>query len=178
LSKYAPRIISFSVDPEKIGAIIGPGGKIINKIIEETEVSIDIEDDGLVMICGTDPEMVKKAVEQIKEIVKVFEAGEIITGKVVRVLDFGAFVQLNANQDGLVHVSEMAPYHVGNPNDIVKVGDMVTVKIKEIDDQDRVKLTMKGLEENAKFWQNEKGKSSGNNDFRQNRNRPNKPYRQ
>jgi len=161
LSKYAPRIISFNVDPEKIGAIIGPGGKIINRIIDETGVSIDIEDDGLVMICGTDSEKVAEAVRQVKEIVHVFAAGEIIKGKVVRILDFGAFVSLNANQDGMVHVSELAPYRIEKPSDFLAIGDEVTVKIKEIDDQGRVNLTMKGLPENADLWKDEKGKSNG-----------------
>lgn len=161
LSPYAPRIISFNVDPEKIGAIIGPGGKIINRIIDETGVSIDIEDDGLVMICGTDSKMVAEAVKQVKEIVHVFTAGEIVKGKVVRILDFGAFVALNANQDGMVHVSELAPYRIEKPSDFLSVGDEVTVKIKEIDDQGRVNLTMKGLSENADLWKDEKGKSTG-----------------
>lgn len=162
LSKYAPRITSFSVDPEKIGAIIGPGGKVINRIIDETGVSIDIEDDGLVMICGTDAAMVAEAVRQVKEIVHVFEAGEIITGKVVRLMDFGAFIALNANQDGMVHVSELAPYRIEKPSDFLNIGDVVTVKIREIDDQGRINLTMKGLNENAALWKDEKGKSNGN----------------
>jgi polyribonucleotide nucleotidyltransferase len=162
LSKYAPRLISFSVDPEKIGAIIGPGGKIINKIIDETGVSIDIEDTGLVMICGTNAAMVDEAVRQVKEIVHVFGAGEILKGKVVRILDFGAFVELNASQDGMVHVSELAPYRVEKPSDLINVGDIVTVKIKEIDDTGRISLTMKGLPENADLWKDEKGKSAGN----------------
>ncbi len=161
LSPYAPRIVSFNVDPEKIGAIIGPGGKIINKIIDETGVSIDIEDSGLVMICGSDPVKVQEAVRQVKEIVHVFTAGEIIKGKVVRLLDFGAFVQLNNSQDGMVHVSELAPYRIEKPSDFLSVGDEVMVKIKEIDDQGRVNLTMKGLEENAALWKDEKGKSTG-----------------
>ena len=161
LSKYAPRLVSFNVDPEKIGAIIGPGGKVINKIIDATGVSIDIEDSGLVMICGTDAAMVEEAVRQVKEIVHVFAAGEIVKGKVVRILDFGAFVSLNANQDGMVHVSELAPYRIEKPSDFLTVGDEVTVKIKEIDDQGRVNLTMKGLTENAELWKTEKGKSDG-----------------
>jgi len=161
LSPYAPRITSFNVDPEKIGAIIGPGGKIINRIIDETGVSIDIEDDGLVMICGTDAEKVAEAVRQVKEIVHVFEAGEILKGKVVRLLDFGAFISLNANQDGMVHVSELAPYRIEKPSDFLNIGDEVTIKIKEIDDQGRVNLTMKGLSENADLWKEEKGKSNG-----------------
>lgn len=161
LSKYAPRLISFNVDPEKIGAIIGPGGKIINKIIAETGVSIDIEDSGLVMICGTDAAMVDEAVRQVKEIVHVFAAGEIIKGKVVRLLDFGAFIALNASQDGMAHVSELAPYRIEKPSDFLTIGDIVTVKIREIDDQGRINLTMKGLEDNAPLWKDEKGKSTG-----------------
>lgn len=161
LSKYAPRLISFTVDPEKIGAIIGPGGKIINKIIAETGVSIDIEDSGLVMICGTDAAMVDEAVRQVKEIIHVFAAGEILKGKVVRMLDFGAFISLNASQDGMVHVSELAPYRVEKPSDFLTIGQEVTVKIKEVDDQGRINLIMKGLPENAELWKDEKGKSTG-----------------
>lgn len=161
LSPYAPRLVSFNVDPEKIGAIIGPGGKVINKIIDETGVSIDIEDDGLVVVCGTDAAMVEEAVRQVKDIVHVFAPGEIISGKVVRMLDFGAFVSLNANQDGMVHVSELAPYRIEKPSDFLNIGDVVSVKIKEIDDQGRINLTMKGLAENEALWKEEKGKSTG-----------------
>lgn len=163
LSPYAPRIISFRVNPEKIGAIIGPGGKIINKIIEETEVTIDIEDDGLVMICSTNQENGKRAEKMVKDIVREFEVGEIFTGKVVRLMDFGAFVELAGGQDGMVHVSELAPYRIGKPSDFVNIGDMVTVKIKEIDSQGRVNLTMKGLAENEPLWKDKKGESQGNN---------------
>jgi len=163
LSPYAPRIISFYVNPEKIGAIIGPGGKIINKIIEETEVSIDIDDDGLVMICSTNSEKGKIAEKMVKDLVREFEAGEIFTGKVVRMMDFGAFVQLAGNQDGMVHVSELAPYRVEKPTDLINVGDMVQVKIKEIDSQGRINLTMKNLPENEHLWKDRKGESKGNN---------------
>lgn len=162
LSPYAPRIISFRVDPEKIGAIIGPGGKMINSIIDETGVSIDIEDDGLVMVCGTDSEQTEIAINKIKDIVRVFEVGDVVFAKVVRILDFGAFVALNANQDGLVHVSELAPYHISKPSDFVNIGDEVWVKIKEIDSQGRINLTMKGLKENEELWREEKGKSDSN----------------
>ncbi|NCO00084.1 polyribonucleotide nucleotidyltransferase [Candidatus Falkowbacteria bacterium] len=162
LSKYAPRLISFMVDPEKIGTIIGPGGKIINKIIDETGVSIDIEDNGLVMICGTDAAMVDEAVRQVKEIVHEFAPNEILKGKVVRMLDFGAFISLNANQDGMAHVSELAPYRIEKPSDFLSIGDEVTVKIKEVDDQGRINLTLKGLAENEALWKDEKGKSNGN----------------
>lgn len=162
LSPYAPKIVSFSVDPEKIGMIIGPGGKTINKIIDETGVSIDIDDDGLVMVCGTDKSKVKEAIDQVKEIVHEFEAGEIITGKVVRILDFGVFVQLNANQDGMVHVSELASYRIEKPSDLLTEGDIVTVRIREIDSQGRINLSMKNLKENEALWKDEKGKSTNN----------------
>jgi len=161
LSKYAPRITSFHIDPERIREVIGSGGKVINKIIDECEVSIDIEDDGLVMVCGTDAANSEKAVEWIKSIVKEFEVGEIVKGKVVRLLDFGAFVELSPGKDGMVHVSELAPYRIRKPEDFVSVGDEVTVKVKEIDDQGRINLTMKGLPENNHLWENEKGKDSG-----------------
>jgi polyribonucleotide nucleotidyltransferase len=163
LSKYAPRIISLNIDPAKIGSIIGPGGKIINGIIEDCggNISIDIDDDGLVMVCGTDSAMVEKGVNQIKEIVHEYAVGEIIKGKVVRMLDFGAFIQLNQNQDGMAHVSELAPYRLDKPENLLNIGDIVTVKIREIDDQGRINLTMKGLDDNLPLWKDEKGKSTG-----------------
>ncbi|MBD3248266.1 polyribonucleotide nucleotidyltransferase [Candidatus Falkowbacteria bacterium] len=160
LSKYAPRITSFHIDPEKIRDVIGSGGKVINKIIEDTGVSIDIEDDGFVMVCGTDSEMAAKAVQIIKDITHEFEAGETYKGKVVRLMDFGAFVELTPGNDGLVHVSEMAPYRVGKPGDLVSIGDEVHVKIKEIDDQGRVNLTMKEMIENQDLWKDRKGEQS------------------
>ncbi|MFA4942553.1 MAG: polyribonucleotide nucleotidyltransferase [Patescibacteria group bacterium] len=159
LSKYAPRIISFKIDPAKIGAIIGTGGKTINKIIDEFGVSIDIEDDGQVNICGVDAEKCLGAEKAVKDIIREFEVGEVFTGKVVRLMDFGAFLELGGGNDGLIRVSEMAPYFISSPSEFLNVGDVVTAKIKEIDDQGRVNLTMKGLEENAHLWKDEKGKS-------------------
>lgn len=161
LSKYAPRIISFYIDPEKIRDVIGSGGKVINEIIAATGVSIDIEDDGLVMICGTDSVKSKEAVDWVKSIVRVMVAGEEFMGKVVRILDFGAFVELTPGNDGMVHVSKMAPYRVGNPNDLLKVGDIVKVKIEEVDEKGRVNLTMAGFPENEQYWKDEKGKQTG-----------------
>lgn len=161
LSKYAPRITSFRINPEKIREVIGTGGKVINGIIAATGVTIDIEDDGLVMVCGNDAAKVKEAVDCINNIVREFQAGEIFTGKVVRMLDFGAFIELAAGRDGMAHVSELAPYRVEKPSDFLNLGDIVTVKIKEIDDQGRVNLTMKGLPENEALWKDEKGKSNG-----------------
>jgi polyribonucleotide nucleotidyltransferase len=162
LSPHAPRIISFKVDPEKIGSIIGPGGKIINAIIAETGVSIDIKDDGLVIICGVNQENSLAAEKRVKDIVKDFEAGETYKGKVVRILDFGAFVELMPGRDGLVHVSELAPYRISKPSDFISVGDEVTVYVKEIDEKGRVNLTMKGMKENEPLWKDKKGESTGN----------------
>ncbi|MBU4374930.1 S1 RNA-binding domain-containing protein, partial [Patescibacteria group bacterium] len=161
LSPYAPRITSFSIDTERIREVIGPGGKIINEIIAATGVSIDIDDDGLVCVCGTEAEKCEEAVMWIKNIVREFKAGEVFTGKVVRILDFGAFVELTPGHDGMAHVSELAPYRIEKPSDFLNEGDIVTVKIKEIDEKGRVNLTMKGLLENEKLWKDEKGKSNG-----------------
>ncbi len=171
LSSYAPRIISFKVNPDKIGAIIGPGGKIINKIIGETEASIDIDDDGLVMITSNNSEKGKLAEKMVKDIIKEFEVGEVTSGKVVRIMDFGAFVEISGSQDGMVHVSELAPYRVEKPSDIVNIGDIIQVKVKGIDDQGRISLSMKDLEENEPLWKDRKGeskRSDGNNNRRPN----------
>ncbi len=163
LSPYAPRIINFKIDPEKIRDVIGAGGKVINEIIAQTEVSIDIDDDGTVIICGVDQERSQKALKMVQNIVKEFEAGEICKGKVVRILDFGIFVELSPGKDGMVHVSELAPYRISKPSDFIEVGTEVTVKVKEIDDQKRVNLTMVGIEENNHLWLNKKGEEQRNN---------------
>lgn len=141
LSKYAPRIVSFKIHPDKIREVIGSGGKIINGIIAETGVKIDIEDDGLVMVTSTDAAASEKAVNWIKNIVKEIEPGEIYEGKVVRIMNFGAFVELLPGKDGMVHVSELANHRVNNVEDVVKLGDIIKVQVKEIDDQGRVNLT-------------------------------------
>jgi len=161
LSPYAPRITTLKIDPEKIREVIGTGGKIINGIIAATGVTIDIDDDGTVVICSTDEAGSATALKMVEDIVKEFEAGEIYKGKVVRILDFGAFVELMPGRDGMVHVSELAPYRIGKPADFVEIGDEVYVKIKEIDDQKRVNLTMKGLPENEHLWKDKKGESTG-----------------
>jgi len=161
LSQYAPRVESFKIDPEKIREVIGAGGKIINEIISTCGVEINIEDDGSVFVTSVDPEGGAKAVKWIKDIVREFEAGEVFAGKVVRMLDFGAFIELMPGRDGMAHVSELAPYRIGKPEDFMNVGDTVQVKIKEIDDQGRVNLTLKGLPENEHLWKEEKGKQEG-----------------
>jgi polyribonucleotide nucleotidyltransferase len=162
LSPYAPSIKHFYINPEKISEVIGPGGKNINKIIAEKDVSIDLEDDGLVMICGQDKQNVAEATEWIEELTKEFEPGEIVKGKVDRIMDFGAMVKLNDYKKGLVHVSELAPYHVSSPGNFIEEGQEVTVKVKEIDNFGRVNLTMKNLEENEHLWKDKKGATDNN----------------
>lgn len=147
LSPYAPRIEIIKIDPEKIRGVIGPGGKVINKIIDETGVSIDIEQDGTVYVTSDEVEGMKRAIKMINDIVKEVEVGEIYEGPVVRLEDFGAFVQILPNKDGMVHVSEIAWEHVERPSDRLKMGDVVRVKVKEIDNLGRVNLTIKGLTE-------------------------------
>ncbi|MCX6800361.1 MAG: S1 RNA-binding domain-containing protein [Candidatus Falkowbacteria bacterium] len=141
--------------------MIGAGGKIINKIIAEFDVQIDIEDDGHVMVSGVNIENAQKAVEYIKSLVKEYVPGEKVTGKVVRVEAFGAFLQITAQTDGLIHVSELAPYRVESVADFVKIGDELTAMVREVNDKGQVSLTLKGVEENAKLWVDGKGKSSG-----------------
>jgi len=158
LSPYAPRITSFKIDPERIREVIGAGGKVINGIIALTGVTIDIDDDGTVMVCGTDKAKSDEAVKMINDIIKEFQVGEMTMGKVVRMLEFGAFVSLTPSKDGMVHVSEMAPYRVGKPSDMLNIGDEVMVKVIEVDEQGRVNLTMKGLAENEHLWKDGKGK--------------------
>ena len=146
LSTYAPRIITLHINPEKIRDVIGPGGKMINQIIDETGVSIDIEDDGSVFITSSNADGAKKAVEWIRNITRSVQAGEVFQGRVTRLMNFGAFAEVLPNQEGLIHISELADYRVERVEDIVKVGDIVTVKVKAIDDQGRINLTMKGLQ--------------------------------
>ena len=145
MSPYAPRIITIHINPEKIRDVIGPGGKMINKIIDETGVEIDIEDDGLVFITSADEMSAKKAEEWVRNITREVKPGEVFQGQVKRIMNFGAFVEILPNQEGLVHISELADRRVERVEDVVQVGDMVSVKVKEIDAQGRVNLTMKGV---------------------------------
>lgn len=168
LSQYAPRITSFKIDPEQIRDVIGSGGKVINGIIAECPgVKIDIEDDGLVMVASTDAAASEKAVQMIKDIVRKVQPGEIFDGKVVRLMDFGAFVEILPGKDGMVHVSQLANYRVGAPSDIVKVGDTLKVQVQEIDEQGRINLTHKPFapeatpEQRAQSGGNDRGGDRG-----------------
>ncbi len=144
LSQYAPRITSFMIKPDKIREVIGSGGKTINEIIANCPgVKIDIEDSGLVMVTSTDADSAAKAVKWIQDIVREVEPGEIFEGKVVRLMDFGAFVEVLPGKDGLVHVSQLANYHVNKVEDVVKIGDTLKVQVTEIDDMGRINLTHK-----------------------------------
>ncbi|EJT8157927.1 polyribonucleotide nucleotidyltransferase [Listeria monocytogenes] len=145
LSAYAPKIITLNIKPEKIKDVIGPGGKQINAIIDETGVKIDIEQDGTVYIASQDQAMNRKAIAIIEDIVREVEVGEVYTGKVRRIEKFGAFVELFKGTDGLVHISELAHERVGKVEDILKLGDEVTVKVIEVDQQGRVNLSRKAL---------------------------------
>ena len=143
LSKSAPKITQITIDPAKIGDVVGKQGKVINKIIEETGVKIDITDDGAVNVCGTDQEMIDKAIATIRNIVTDVEPGMIYTGKVVRIMEFGAFVELAPNKDGMVHISKLSDKRVAKVEDVVNIGDEVTVRVVEVDRMGRINLTMR-----------------------------------
>jgi len=143
LSPLAPRIVTIEINPDKIRDVIGPGGKMINTITAETGVTIDIEDTGVIFITAENEAAAKKASEWIKNITHEFRVGEIVEGKVSRILEFGAIVELAPNQDGMVHISELAPYRVGRVEDIVKIGDIIPVKIKEISADGKIRLSLK-----------------------------------
>ncbi|GGA39386.1 polyribonucleotide nucleotidyltransferase [Paenibacillus physcomitrellae] len=143
LSPYAPKIMVMQINPDKIRDVIGAGGKVINKIIEDTGVKIDIEQDGRVFIASSNPEMNDKARAIIEGIVKEVVVGEIYTGTVKRIEKFGAFVEILPGKDGLVHISQLSTERVGKVEDVVAIGDVITVKVTEIDQQGRVNLSRK-----------------------------------
>ncbi|HJN84728.1 MAG TPA: polyribonucleotide nucleotidyltransferase [Patescibacteria group bacterium] len=149
LSKYAPRIKAIQINPDRIRDVIGPGGKMINEIIAETGVDIDIEDDGTVTITSSAAEGMQEAITWIQSLVEEVEVGKTYKGKVTRLMDFGAFVEILPKQEGLVHVSELAPWRVEKVADIVKEGQEIFVKVMEIDSMGRVNLSMKKAEGNV-----------------------------
>jgi len=143
ISGHAPRIITLKVKPEKIREIIGPGGKVIRGIVEETGVKMDVEDDGTVTIASSDEAATQKAVEMVQRITAEAEIGKIYKGTVRKIMDFGAFVEILPGTDGLVHISQLAPERVRRVTDILKEGDEVLVKVLEIDKQGKIKLSRK-----------------------------------
>ncbi|MGA0333129.1 MAG: S1 RNA-binding domain-containing protein, partial [Kiritimatiellia bacterium] len=143
LSVYAPRLESIKIDPEKIGALIGPGGKNIRRIQDEFQVKIDIEDDGTVTIFSPDGDALKAAIRDIEASTGEAEIGKLYTGKVTGTKEFGAFVEILPGLEGLVHISQLADYRVNQTEDIVKVGDIITVKCLDVSDNGRVSLSLK-----------------------------------
>jgi len=143
VSQYAPKIKILHINPDKIRDIIGPGGRQINEIIDECGVSIDIEDDGSVYISSIEEDGLTKAVDWVKSLTREVKVGEVFKGKVTRIMDFGAFVEILPNQEGMVHISQISDKHIDNIHDVLKVGDVVDVVVIEIDEQNRINLSMK-----------------------------------
>ena len=147
VSKYAPKITNTVIKVDKIKDVIGPGGKMINKIIDETGVKIDIEEDGKVFIYSQDEENSKKALKMVEDIAKDIEVGQVYEGTVARIMNFGAFIELGGGKEGLLHISKISKERIKNVEDVLKVGDIVKVKVIEIDDQGRINLSKKAFEE-------------------------------
>ena len=145
VGKYAPKIISIKIDPEKIGDVVGQRGKTINEIIARTGVRIDITDDGSVSVCGTDKEMMDKAIEMIKIITTEFQAGQIFKGKVVSIKEFGAFVEFAPGKEGMVHISKIAKERIDRVEDVLTLGDQVTVVCLGKDKMGRMSFSMKDV---------------------------------
>ncbi len=152
ISDYAPRLFTIDIDPEKVRDVIGSGGKTINKIIDATRVKIETEDDGHITVASEDGESGKKAIEMIKSIVTDPKPGDIYTGKVVRIMNFGAFVEIAIGKEGLLHISQIDHHRVEKVEDVLSVGDEVKVKVTEIDRQGRINLSRKALLEKPEAW--------------------------
>ena len=150
ISKYAPKIVQIQIDPEKIGDVVGQRGKTINAIIDETGVKIDITDDGAVSICGTDQEMMDKAIEYIRIITTDFEEGQILTGKVVSIKEFGAFLEFAPGKEGMVHISKICKERINRVEDVLTLGDVVTVVCLGKDKMGRISFSIKDVPSNKK----------------------------
>jgi polyribonucleotide nucleotidyltransferase len=149
LSQYAPRMFRIQIPPDKIGSVIGPGGRVIRSIIDETKCTIDIEDDGSVYIGSPDAAMAQKAIEIIEGLTRDVEVGQIYTGRITRIMSFGAFAEILPGKEGLIHISELADYRVPSVEDVVKVGDEVMVMVTEIDSLGRINLSRRAVLEGA-----------------------------
>jgi polyribonucleotide nucleotidyltransferase len=146
ISPFAPRIINLFVKPERVGDVIGPAGKIIKKIIADTKAKIEIDDTGKVTIASTDMEAAEKAKKMIQDLTVEAEFGKTYTGKVVRIEDYGAFVEILPNIDGLLHISEISHQRIRNVRDILKMGQTLQVKVINIDENNKIRLSKKALE--------------------------------
>ena len=165
LSLYAPRVYKISIPTEKIGSVIGPGGKTIRSIIEETKTTIDIDDTGTVLIGSNDEAAARKAIEIIENMTKEVEVGTVYTGKVTRILNFGAMVEILPGKEGLVHISELADYRVNSVEDVVKVDDEIMVKVIEIDNLGRINLSRRAVLEESTGKSGSKDGGSGSVDY-------------
>jgi polyribonucleotide nucleotidyltransferase len=145
MSPFAPRLLTIRIDPDQIGLVIGPGGKTIKGITEQTGAKVDIEDSGLVTISSIDEEKAMRAKNMILGMTRRLNAGDVYLGKVTRVIPIGAFVEIMAGKEGMIHISQLADYRVGKVEDEVNVGDEVVVKIREIDGRGRINLTRLGI---------------------------------
>jgi polyribonucleotide nucleotidyltransferase len=141
----APRLVTIQIDPEKIGKLIGPGGKMIRAIQERWQVTIDVEDDGKVQVASANGENLAGARAEIEALCEEIKIGTVYTGKVVSMKDFGAFIELAPGTDGMCHISELADGYIKSVGEVVKLGDMVKVKVINIDDQGRIKLSRKAV---------------------------------
>ena len=150
VGEYAPKIIQIKIDPEKIGDVVGQRGKTINAIIEETGVKIDISDEGAVSICGTDSAMMQKAVDLINIIVTDYEQGQIYTGKVISIKEFGAFLEFAPGKEGMVHISKIAKERINHVEDVLTLGDVVKVVCLGKDKMGRISFSIKDVPKDAK----------------------------
>ena len=179
VSKYAPKLLTINIPKDKIGAVIGSGGSVIRGMIDEFEVTIDIDDEGKVVIGGTDEDSLNAAIERIDVLTREIQQGDLFEGKVVRIMPFGAFVELLPGKDGLVHISELAEGHVDTVEDVVQIGDELKVIVKKVDDMGRIDLSTRvdhyvsgpGFEEMAKKGNDRRNRSSNSNRDRGNRSR-------
>jgi polyribonucleotide nucleotidyltransferase len=157
LSQWAPRMYRIQIPAEKIGTVIGPGGRVIRSIIEETKCSIDVQDDGTVFIGSSVEEGARKAIEVIEGLTKDIEIGDTFNGKVTRIVDFGAFVELPNGKDGLVRIGELADYHVPSVEEVVSLGDEIMVKVIEIDNMGRINLSRRALLSGSEEGESDEG---------------------